>query len=223
MKRLLTLSALAALLAAAPATAAAPGDRATAAGFRQATIDLHFTVTQQGPAIREALKQLDRDPACTGALENIPDDQVDDAAVEYVLPALLELEFDPLKRSFAAFAAKLDTIEVSDRELRSGRAAWRELASAFTLLAPPPTDFCARLDAWRKAGYPRASRPKIEDPVFEQLLSEDGRFGHNLQKVERAGRRLRELGVSKRVVGWWTLDTLLDDLDAGELDLAHPS
>jgi hypothetical protein len=212
VKRSLILAALVSLLAAATASAGAPGDRATAAAFRQATIDLHFTVTQQGPAIAEALKKLDSDPACAGALDHIPDEQVEEAVFEYVLPAILELEFDPLKRSFSAFAAKLDTIAVSDPKLRSGRAAWRELAVSFNRLNPPPADFCERLVAWRRAGYPAAQRPKIEDPVFQELLSEDGRLGHNLEKVERAGARLHELGVSKRVVGWWTLDTLLDDI-----------
>ena len=218
------LAALLLLLAiAAPAASAAPGDRATAAAFRQATIDLHFTVTQQGPAIAEALKKLDSDPACAAALKHIPDEQVEAAVFEYVLPGILELEFDPLKRSFTAFAAKLDTITVNDAKLRSGRAAWRELAAAFGRMPAPPADFCARLDAWRRAGYPAAQRPKIEDPVYTELLSEDGRIGHNLVKVERAGGRLRELGVSKRVVGWWTLDTLLDDIAPEDLAALDPS
>jgi hypothetical protein len=223
VKHLLTAAALAALLAAVPASAAAPGDRATAAAFRQATIDLHFTVTQQGPAITQALMKIAGDPACVAALDHIPDEQAEEAVFEYVLPAVLELEFDPLKRSFAAFAAKLDTIEVSDPKLRSGRAAWRELADSFGRLNPPPADFCARLVAWRKAGYPAARRPKIDDPIYFELLSEDGRIGQNLVKVERAGVRLRELGVSKRVVGWWSFDTLLDDIVPDELNLAHAS
>jgi hypothetical protein len=224
VKRYLIAAALTGLLAAVPASAAAPGDRSTAAAFRQATIDLHFTITQQAPAIAEAHKRIDSDPACTRALEHIPDEQVEEAVFEYVLPFVLELEFDPLKRSFSAFAAKLDTLgTVSDPKLRSGRAAWRELAAAFGRMPPPPADFCARLDAWRSAGYPAAQRPKIQDPVYAELLTEDGRIGHNFQKVERAGGRLRELGVSKRIVGWWTLDTLLDDLEPAEFDLVHPS
>jgi hypothetical protein len=32
-------------------------------------------------------------------------------------------------------------------------------------------------------------------------------------KIARSGARLRELGVSKRVVGWWTGDTLLGEVD----------
>jgi hypothetical protein len=217
------LAALLLLAIAAPTTSAAPGDRATAAAFRQATIDLHFTVTQQAPAIAKALKKLDSDPACNAALKNIPDEQVEEAVFEYVLPGILELEFDPLKRSFSAFAAKLDTIPVNDRELRGGRAAWRELAAAFARMPALPADFCARLDTWRKAGYPAAQRPKLQDPIYTELLSEDGRIGHNLEKVGRAGGRLRELGVSKRVVGWWTLDTLLDDIEPEDLAALDPS
>jgi hypothetical protein len=223
VKRLLIITALATLLAAAPASAAAPGDRATAAAFRQATIDLHFTVTQQGPAIAQALKPIESDKACTAAIEHIPDEQAAEAVIGYVLPVVLELEFDPLKRSFSAFATKLDTIPVRDPQLRSGRAAWRELAATFGRMAPPPADFCARMKSWRQAGYPAASRPEVQDPVFQELLSDDSRLGHNLEKVGRTGARLRELGVSKRVVGWWTLDTLLDDLDAEELQVVRPS
>jgi hypothetical protein len=217
VKRLLIATALAALLAAAPASAAAPRDRATAAAFRQATIDLHLTVTQQGPAIAQVLKEIDSDKACTSAIEHIPDAQTEEAAVGYILPFVLELEFDPLRGSFAAFSAKLDTIQVRDPQLRSGRAAWRELAVSFGRIAPPPTDFCARLKAWRQAGYPAASRPEIKDPLLDELVSDESRLGQNLEKVERTGRRLRELGVSKRVVGWWTFDTLLDDLAPDEL------
>jgi hypothetical protein len=222
VKRLLIAAALAGLLAAVPASAAAPGGRATAAAFRQATIDLHFTVKQQGPAIAEAIKRLDGDPACSQSLEHAPDAQVVELVFEYVLPGVLELEFDPLKRSFSAFSARLETIAVNDRTLRSGRAAWRELAASFARMPAPPADFCARLAAWRQAGYPAAQRPKIKDPIYEELLSEESRIGHNFAKVERAGPRLRELGVSKRVVGWWTFDTLLDDIEHDDLAAPGP-
>ena len=210
------------LAIAAPSASAAPGDRATAAAFRQATIDLHFTVTQQAAAIATALQPLD-DPACAKALRHLPDDQVEETLVGFLLPAVLELEFDPLKRSFTAFSARLDTVDVGDPELRAGRAAWRELAAAFAHMPPGPADLCARLDAWRRAGYPAASRPVIHDPVLEDLVSEHGRLAMNFAKIARAGGRLRELGVSKRVADWWTLDTLLDDAEPRELEALRPS
>jgi hypothetical protein len=222
VKRLLIAAALVPLFAAAPATAA-PGDRASAAAIRQATIDLHFTVTQQGPAIQAAVDRLEKDPACTGALEHLPEKQVEETVFEYILPAVLEMEFDPLKRSFTAFMAKLDAIPMRDPALRSGRAAWRDLAGLLVRFAPPPTDFCARLDAWRKAGYPAASRPKIEDPAFIELLGEGNTLDRVDRKLARAGRRLRELGVSKRIVGWWTFENLLDDIEPDEPVVEDPS
>jgi hypothetical protein len=108
-------------------------------------------------------------------------------------------------------------------ERRGGRAAWRELAAAFARPAPAPADFCARLDSRRRAGYPAGSRPVIHGPVIEEFLREDGRIGKNLEKIAPAGGRLRELGVSKRVVGWWTLDTLLDDGAPAEFEPENPS
>jgi hypothetical protein len=36
-------------------------------------------------------------------------------------------------------------------------------------------------------------------------------------KVDRAGRRMRALGVSQRVVDWYTADTLLDEVEPEEI------
>ena len=130
-----------------------------------------------------------------------------------MFPALLEIEAGPIKAPLAAFSARLDQIPMRDAKLKSGRAAWRFYAAKFAQFAPAPTDICARLDAWRQAGYPAASRPEIHDPVFEEALRNDARYDRLDAKLERSGRRLRELGLSKRVVGWWTGDTLLDEVD----------
>jgi hypothetical protein len=100
-----------------------------------------------------------------------------------------------------------------DAKLKSGRAAWRVYAALFARFPPAPTDVCARLDAWRQAGYPAVSRPAIQDPIFEEALRNDERYERLDAKLERSGDRLRKLGVSKRVVGWWSGDTLLDEVD----------
>jgi len=204
---------LAALLLLAPAASAAPGDRATAAAFRQATIDLHRAALAQAPAVHAAYRQFSDDPACAVALKGAPDDQSADLLIEFVLPALIEIEVGSIKEPLTAFSARLDQIPTRDAKLRSGRAAWRVYAAKFAQFAPAPTDICARLDAWRQAGYPAASRPAIHDPIFEEALRNDDRYDRLDAKLERSGDRLRALGVSKRVVGWWTGDTLLDELD----------
>ena len=79
-----------------------------------------------------------------------------------------------------------------DAKLKSGRAAWRIYAAKFGQFAPAPTDICARLDAWRQAGYPAASRPAIKDPVFEEALG-NNRYDRLDAKLERSGERLRKL------------------------------
>jgi hypothetical protein len=210
------LAALLLLALAAPAASAAPGDRATAAAVRQATIDLRKAVLAQAPAIRAAQNQFRDDPACTTALKGVPDDQNTDLLLGFVLPALFEIEVGPIKAPLAAFTARLDQIPMRDAKLKSGRAVWRFYAAKYAQFAPAPTDICARLDAWRQAGYPAASRPAIHDPVFEESLRNDERYDRLDAKLERSGERLRKLGVSKRVVGWWTGDTLTDEIDPPE-------
>lgn len=56
-------------------------------------------------------------------------------------------------------------------------------------------------------------RPKIDDPIFAEILRNDKRYDRQSEKLERSGDRLRKLGVSKRVVGWWDGDTLLNEVD----------
>ena len=210
------LAALLLLATAAPAASAAPGDRAAAAAIRQATVDLHRAVEAQTPAIQAAYRQFSDDPACATALKGAPDDQTAELFIEFVLPALIEIELGPLEAPLTAFSARLDQIPMRDAKLRSGRAVWRVYAAKFAQFQPAPADLCARLDAWRQAGYAKASRPAIHDPAFEDLLRVSERYERLDDKLGRSGERLRKLGVSKRVVGWWTGDTLLDGVDPPE-------
>jgi hypothetical protein len=216
MPRLLRplLSCLLLLALAAPAAgAAAPGDRASAAGIRQATIDLHAYVAAQTPAIQAAFAAFET-PPCATALKGMPDEQAPEVLFEFVLPAALEMEIAPVHPAMDAFVAKLETIPMRDAKLRSGRAAWRVFAAEFAKVQPAPADVCQQLDAWRQAGYPAASRPAIKDPGIDTLLrADDKRFDRLQVKLDRAGKRLEDLGVSKRVVGWYTGDTLLADLE----------
>jgi hypothetical protein len=206
-------AALLLLALAAPAASAAPGDRAAGTSIRQATIDLHQAVLAQAPAIRAAQLQFRDDPVCANALKGVPDNQSDDLIIEFLLPALFEIEIGPIKAPLAAFSARLEQIPMRDATLKSGRAAWRVYTALFARFAPPPTDICARLDAWRQSGYAAASRPVIKDPIFQEAIRNDERDERLDAKLERSANRLRGLGVSKRVVGWWSGETLLDEVD----------
>jgi hypothetical protein len=207
------LAALLLLAIAAPAASAAPGDRAGAAAIRQATIDLHLAVVAQKAAIQASYRRFSDDPACATAIQGAPTDEYAKLIPEYVFPAMIEMEISPLNPALTAFAARLDQIPVRDSKLRSGRAAWRFFAAKFAQIPAPPADLCARLDAWRQAGYPAASRPAIDAPIFDEILRNDERYDRLNAKLGRSGERLRKLGVSTRVVGWWTGDTLLSEVD----------
>jgi hypothetical protein len=216
MRRLALAVVLA--LAIAPAASAAPGDRAAARQIRQATIDLHVAVHARAAAIHASYDQLLNGPGCGEALKNTPGDQSSKLMTDYIVPLATELEFVPLQLSFDAFAARLETIPMRDARLRSGRAGWRALAGELRQVAPPPPDFCGTLDAWAKAGYPAASRPRINDPQYDRLTRPGNHVLDSVEaKIERAGRRLRALGVSKRVVDWYTTSSLLDEVEPVEI------
>jgi hypothetical protein len=201
---------------AAPVASAKPGDKTTAAAVRKSTIALRFYVVAQTPAISASLAQLEQ-PACANALKDMPEAQLEDLLFDYLLPVTFEMLLVPLQNGMNQFVAELDQVPMRDPVLRSGRAGWRVVATEFGKLSPPPADPCAPLDAWRRAGYPAAARPKVDEPVLAALLNDDdSAFGSATAKIERSGRRLRELGVSKRVVSWWTLDNLLDGIDVGD-------
>jgi 3-mercaptopyruvate sulfurtransferase SseA len=77
-------------------------------------------------------------------------------------------------------------------------------------LHPAPADICARLQAWQQAGYPIKDVPKIDDPAFDAVFT----LPHSLNgKIDRAAKRLRSLGVSRRTSRRFTGDT--DELYKG--------
>jgi hypothetical protein len=212
----LRLAAMAACLlavaVAAPVASAAPGDKTDAAAVRKATIALHGYILVQKPAVETSFRQF-TDPVCAKALGGAPDAQTDDLRDDFVVPALFEMLIHPLQTGMTKLGTDLNGLQLDDPVLRSGRAGWRVLAARFAGVAAPPTDVCAQLEAWRQAGYPAAARPAVKDPAITALLGEDRSLALAQRKLNRSGDRLRELGVSKRVLGWWTGETLLDDID----------
>src|SRR5207247_4171 len=98
------------------------------------------------------------------------------------------------------------TTPSSPRHRRSRR---RSASSRAIPAAPAPSPACPTT-------RPTSSRPAVSDPTLQDLIGNVDKFNALDAKLERAGRRLRELGVSKRVVEWYTADTLLDGIDPGE-------
>jgi hypothetical protein len=83
------------------------------------------------------------------------------------------------------------------------KAAWK-LVFPYSWEATAPADICTQLQAWQQAGYPVSAAPKIADPVFAALF----KLPRSLdKKVDRAVKRLRALGVSRRTAALFTGDT----------------
>jgi hypothetical protein len=211
--RLATIAAcLFAVAVAAPVASAAPGDKEDAAAIRKATIALHGYILVQKPAIEASFRRLE-DPVCVKALRGAPDAQTEALLNDYVLPVVFETLIHPLQNGMTKLVTDLNALQLGDPVLRSGRAGWRVLAARFGQIAAAPNDVCGPLDAWRQAGYRASARPKVDDPGLAALQGKNSGLNLVQRKLNRSGARLRELGVSKRVVGWWTGETLLEDID----------
>lgn len=118
--------------------------------------------------------------------------------------------FGPTRPALERLVADLKAIPTRDPLLRSGRAAWRAFVAgiaAYPFIDRP----CRRLEAWANSGWEPDLRPPIDVAAFRQAerIDSDALPG----KLRRAGRRLRELGVSRGEAERFTGSTLFDDID----------
>jgi hypothetical protein len=181
---------------------AAGGDRTAAKAFAQAAKELRADVFAQKATLETGVNRLSDDPACLEAFRHVPKSAAEDAAALF-FEYSFEAQIAPIVPAFRAFVAKLEGVPVRDRKLRSGRASQRRVLRAVELVQPPPADVCAQLDAWRNAGYPADGAPKIDDPGFEAAVALPQRVQ---KRIDAAAKRLRKLGVSRRVSRLWTPD-----------------
>jgi hypothetical protein len=194
----LVTALLAVLLAAAPAQAATP-DRSAARGIAKATKRVQAAVAARRPEMQPAVERWIAEP-CKSALEGVPDGDPAIAALELSFGYFFETALFPAKADLERFGRALGRVKVRDKVLRTGRAAYRRDVRAALQLNPPPEDICARLDAWRQAGYPAEQAPKLADPGLDALYA-DGEAESD--RIARAGKRLRKLGVKLSVVKAW--------------------
>ncbi|HKO26314.1 MAG TPA: hypothetical protein VJU80_02550 [Solirubrobacteraceae bacterium] len=191
-------------LAAAPA-AWAESDRAAAGDFGRAARQLYAAAGAQRQVVETGVNRLTRDPVCDDAVRHVPQKvRVYEAAVELVFSYEVEALITPIEPALRDYVAALDRVRTSDRRLRSGRAALRLSERAVRGIKAAPADICAQLQAWQQAGYPVKGAPKIDDPALGALSKGTDSLG---KKVERAAKRLRALGVSKRTARLFTGDT----------------
>lgn len=176
----------------APATASAqtppPGERAAARAYADAAG--RFTDAIEAPTERFFAfidHPLRRAPGCP----RIAKRRRQDALIISVINQSLEFARD-VKPATRALRSELADVATADPVLISGRAAWRANGRGIER-APAPADLCAKLAAWRRAGYPRATvRQTIRD--FESLGEPGDSVG---RKLEAAADRMVELGVPR--------------------------
>ena len=200
-------------------------DRAGARGLAAASKQLRTGILAQKGPLETALLRTEQDPACDQAIRNVPFSESDTRAFEAAADLLHHLPDGgaPVARPRGARALQRRPRQGQAARPRPalGRAAQRRLQPYYTRLGEPPADICARLDAWRQAGYVPEQAPVIEDPALDELLASSKKIQRLTKKVDKAGRRLRALGVSKRVRNYWSLDngSLFKGIDTGSPSL----
>jgi hypothetical protein len=100
----------------------------------------------------------------------------------------------PFAGPVARFTDRVEALEIDDRIVANGVAAWARLSASLTRLASTPPFSCSRFVAWVRSGFSRAKRPPIpsfSERDLEALVRAD-------PAINRAGLRLLQLGVKSR-------------------------
>jgi hypothetical protein len=207
LRRSLILSIAAAALLVPPATAPAA---TTAERFAGAVERGKSAIRAKEAEYRAAFEAVDFD-RCERALERKPPPKREADRFGLLFAAvILQPTFGPTKPVLQQIVDDLDAIPTRDPILRSGRAAWRSvvgLVSRFPTVDKP----CEQIEAWANAGWRASARPDFDFEGFEKLL-EEGDDKALERKLDRAARRLRQLGVSKGAAERFAGETLLEDI-----------
>ena len=205
-RALTALICLIALMLPAASQAAPPK---SAQRFADAALRLKIAVKELTPAARAGFDDIDV-PMCRRALERAPRHAAERAAEFYgiVIVQPLLVAAPPLQQ----FVRDLEAIPTSDIALRQGRAAWRKGVQFFTSF-PRVEKPCSVLDAWSRAGWSRAEAPQIP-PELTKLLGDEVEEDTTAAKLERAGERLHQLGISYRAAARFEGYGLFDEIEA---------
>ena len=199
MRTALLAVVLLVLLPVASAEAAARTQSAQA--FADVLLRARVAIKAQAPDLERRYEEAE--PDCEDLFDSAPDR----LAVEMFklsFGATIQPYADLIIESSRQIVAGLDAVPTRDPVLRSGRAAWRA-ALRLNESHPRVDDACADLARWRDAGWgDEAMPPYLHD-------EDDADSGPTIErKMHAASRRLRMLGISPRVAGFFTGDGLLD-------------
>lgn len=176
----------------APATASAqtppPDERAAARAYADAAG--RFTDAIEAPTER-AFELFDRPLRRAPGCPAIARRHREGALVIALYSSNLVFARD-VTPAIQAFRSELAQVLTADPVLISGRAAWRARGRSIEAV-PEPEDLCAKLAAWRRAGYPQSTvRETMRDLVS---LAASGPSVE--RKLEAAAKRLISLGVPR--------------------------
>ena len=176
----------------APATASAqtppPDERAAARAFADAAA--RFTDAIEAPTERlfDLFEHpLRRAPGCPAIAKKHRGGAL--IITLYDSNLVFARDVTPVAR---AFRSELANVATADPALISGRAAWRARGRSIEA-TPEPEDLCAKLAAWRRAGYPKSTVRK----TMRDLESLATRGPSVERKLEAAAKRLIALGVPR--------------------------
>jgi hypothetical protein len=203
----LSVAVTAALAPAATAPAATTAQR-----FADAVEHGKSALRAKEPEFRAATKALNFGK-CERVLERKPPPEREtDRFAMFLVAAMFGPMFEPAKPVLHQIVADLDAIPTRDPILKSGRAGWRVTVQYFDRF-PRIEAPCDQLEKWANSGWRASARPEFDFEAFERLVDGEG-TGVDLagRKIERAARRMRQLGVSKGDAKRFTGETLFDEI-----------
>lgn len=181
---LVALSALAFFPAAAQAAAPSSAQR-----FADAALRYREALVAQLPELDRRLTAMETDQ-CGAVLRRAPQRRVMKAfifAVATVAGPFIDISIEPSRQ----LVRDLEATPTSDPILRSGRAAWRASLD-HSLRWPRHEQPCRALERWAASGWSPAAFPPFDQKGYVALAEQTLRTA---EKLDRAGRRLRQLGV----------------------------
>ena len=163
------------------------------------------------PEFRAAIDALNFE-TCERVLERKPPPEREiDRFAMFLVATMFGPMFEPAKPVLHQIVADLDAIPTRDPILKSGRAGWRTIVQYFDRF-PRIEAPCEQLEKWANSGWKASARPAFDFEAFERLVEGEDSVELAGRKIERAARRLRQLGVSKGDAKRFTGESLFDEI-----------
>jgi hypothetical protein len=167
-------------------------------------------IRAKAPEYKAAFAAIELERCIRVLASKEPPKRAAERADAVLLAALSHPIYGPTKPVLRQIVADLQVIPTSDPALKSGRAAWRRLTEIVEQM-PTLDKPCEQLERWAASGWNASAAPKIDAKLVARVTEQTD--SPELQrKIDRAARRMRQLGVSRGDARRFTGETLLDDV-----------